>query len=72
MPKALVETLEQVEAIADFYQNTKALIVKESYKLIGGKQNTLDIVRDVLRVAKILWIATQVVRPVVLERDFCN
>ena len=52
MPKALAETPEQVKAIADFYQNTKVLIAKESYKLAGGKQSTPDIVRDVLRVPK--------------------
>ena len=63
MLKALAETPEQVQAITEFfYQNTKALIAKESYKLVGGKQSALDIVRDVFRVVPIQWVATQVVR----------
>ena len=60
--KALAETPEQVDAITKFfYENTKALIAKESYKLVGGKQSALDIVRDVFRVVPIQWVATQVV-----------
>ena len=73
MLKALAETPEQVETITDFfYQNTKALIAKESYKLVGGKQSALDIVRDVFRVVPIQWVATQIVRSVVLGRDHCD
>ena len=62
MLKALAETPEQVEAITKFfYQTTKALIAKDSYKLVGGKRSGLDIVRDVFRVVPIRWVATQVV-----------
>ena len=60
--KALAETPEQVDAITKFfYESTKALIAKESYKLVGGKRSGLDIVRDVFRVVPIQWVATQVV-----------
>jgi linoleate 10R-lipoxygenase len=60
--KALAETPEQVEAITKFfYETTKALIAKESYKLVGGQKSALDIVRDVFRVVPIQWVASQVV-----------
>ena len=60
--KSLAETPEQVDAIITFfYENTKALIAKESYKLVGGKKSGLDIVRDVFRVVPIQWVATRVV-----------
>lgn len=62
MHKALAETPEQVELITNFfYENTKALIAKGSFKFVGGKQSALDIVRDVFRVVPIQWVATQVV-----------
>jgi len=61
MFKALAETPDQVEAITTFfYENAKALIAKESYKLVGGQKSALDIVRDVFRVLSIQWVATQV------------
>ena len=60
--KALAETAEQVDAITKFfYEYTKAVISKESYKLVGGKKSALDIVRDVFRVVPIQWVATEVV-----------
>ena len=69
MLKALAGTPEQVESITDFfYESTKTLIAKESYKLVGEVPNALDIVRDVFRVVPIQWVATQVVRSVVLGR----
>lgn len=59
--KALAETPEQVEAITNFfYENTKALIAKESFKLVGGQKCGIDIVRDVFRVVPVQWVATQV------------
>jgi cytochrome P450 len=59
--KALAEAPEQVDAITKFfYENTKALIAKNSYKLVGGKQSALDVVRDVFRVVPIQWVAEQV------------
>ena len=60
--KALAETPQQVDAITKFfYENTKNLIAKESYTLVGGKKSGVDIVRDVFRVVPILWVATEVV-----------
>lgn len=60
--KALAETPEQIAAITKFfYETTKALIAKDSYKLVGGKKSAVDIVRDVFRVVPIQWVATQVV-----------
>jgi hypothetical protein len=70
MFKALAETPEQVDAITKFfYENTKALIAKDSYKLVGGKRSALDIVRDVFRVVTIQWVATQIVREAFLSSD---
>jgi len=61
MYKALAETPEQIDAITKFfYDNTKALIAKQSYTFVGGKKSGLDIVRDVFRVVPIQWVATQV------------
>ena len=71
--KALAETPEQVDAITKFfYENTKALIAKESYKLVGNKQSALDIVRDVFRVVPIQWVATQVVSDATSSHGFCS
>ena len=71
--RALAETPEQVEAITNFfYENTKALIAKESYKLVGGEKSALDIVRDVFKVVPIQWVATQVVSEATPSRSFCN
>ena len=56
--KALAETEDQVNAITQFFfDNTKALISKNSYKLVGGKARALDVVRDVFRVVPIQWVA---------------
>jgi len=60
--KALADTPEKVDAITKFfYENSKALIAKESYRFVDGKRSGLDIVRDVFRVVPIQWVATQVV-----------
>jgi len=68
--KALAETPEQVDAITKFfYESTKALITKESYKFVGGKKSGLDIVRDVFRVVPVQWVATQVVSEALLSND---
>ena len=70
MFKALAETPEQVDQITRFfYENTKALIAKESFKLVGGKTSVIDIVRDVFRVVPIQWVATQVVGEACLASD---
>ena len=61
MSQVLAEAPEQVESITKFfYENTRALIEKESYGFIGGKKSALDIVRDVFRVVPIQWVAAQV------------
>jgi len=50
--KRLAETPEKVDDITKFfYENTKALIAKQSYNLVGG--GALDIVRDTFKVASI-------------------
>ena len=68
---ALAETHEQVDAITKFfYENTKALIAKHSYKSVGGKQSALNVVRDVFRVVPIQWVAIQVVRGTFSLCDF--
>ena len=73
MLKALAETPEQVEAIGNFfYENTKALIAKESYQLVGGEHSALNVVRDVFKVVPIQWVATQVVRSAFLWIDRCD
>ena len=70
MFKALAETPEQVDQITKFfYENTKALIAKESFKLVGGQKSAIDIVRDVFRVVPIQWVATQVVGEACLASD---
>ena len=70
MLKALAETPEQVAAITEFfYETTKGLIAKDSYKLVGGKGSALDIVRDVFRVVPIRWVAIQVVSEAFLLGD---
>ena len=59
--KALAETDDQVDAITQFFfDNTKALISKHSYELVGGKTKALDVVRDVFRVVTIQWVASLV------------
>jgi len=59
--RALANTPEQFEATTKFfYETTKKLIQRHSYTLIGGKTNSIDIVRDVLKAVPIQWVATQV------------
>ena len=71
--KALAETPEQVDVITKFfYDNTKALIAKQSYKLVDGERSALDIVRDVFRVVPIQWVATQIVSDATPSRSSYN
>jgi len=45
MSKALGETPEQVEVITkSFYNNFKALIAKQLYKLVDDKRSALEII----------------------------
>lgn len=43
-------------------QRTRALIEERSYKLVGLPMRHVDIVRDVLNIVPIHWVATEVVR----------
>ena len=73
MLKALADTSDQVDDITQFfYDNTKALIAKQSYKLVGGEKSALDIVRDVFRVVPIQWVATQVVSEASSSLGLCS
>ena len=49
--KRSAETPEQVDDTTKFYENTKALIAKQLYNLVGG--DAVNIVRDVFKVASI-------------------
>ncbi|RXW18706.1 hypothetical protein EST38_g7146 [Candolleomyces aberdarensis] len=47
-----------VEKIGEFfYSATKKLVDQNSFTFVGGKTKGIDIVRDVFRVAPILWLA---------------
>ncbi|EDR13977.1 linoleate diol synthase [Laccaria bicolor S238N-H82] len=41
-----------------FYETTKKLIVDNSFTLVGGKVAGVDLVKHVLRVVPVLWVAT--------------
>lgn len=44
-----------------FYESTRKLIASESYTLVGGKISGVDLVRQVLRVVPIYWVAVDLV-----------
>jgi linoleate 10R-lipoxygenase len=46
-----------------FYETTKKLIVGHSFTLVGGKVAGVDLVKHVLRVVPVLWVATDLVSP---------
>ena len=46
-----------------FYETTKKLIVEHSFTLVGGKVASVDLVKHVLRVVPVLWVATDLVSP---------
>jgi hypothetical protein len=69
--RALANTPEQFEATSKFfYETTKKLIARHSYTLIGGKTNSIDIVRDVLKAVPVQWVATQVVSTYIFLGSF--
>ncbi|KDR80737.1 hypothetical protein GALMADRAFT_1103751 [Galerina marginata CBS 339.88] len=41
-----------------FYESTKKLINANSYNLVGGKVTGIDLVRQVLRILPVYWVAT--------------
>jgi len=58
--RAIAGTPEQADSLAKFfYDTTRTLISRNSYASVGGEQMSVDIVRDVLRVVPIHWVATQ-------------
>jgi hypothetical protein len=46
-----------------FYETTKNLIIENSFTLVGGKVAGVDLVKHVLRVVPVLWVATDLVSP---------
>jgi linoleate 10R-lipoxygenase len=53
---------ELVEQIGQyFYESTLKFIAANAYTLVGGKFSAVDVVRDVLRVVPIYWVATELV-----------
>lgn len=59
---AVLDSPELVEQIGQyFYESTQKLITAESYTLVGGKISGVDVVRQVLRVVPIYWVANDLV-----------
>ena len=59
---AILNSPELVERIGKFfYDETKQLIASESYTLVGGKISGVDLVRRVLRIVPIHWVAIDLV-----------
>ena len=59
---AVLNSTDLVEQIGKFfYDTTKKFIVSESYTLVGGKISGVDLVRQVLRVVPIYWVAIDLV-----------
>jgi linoleate 10R-lipoxygenase len=57
---ALAGTPEASKHIGQFFHDkTRELIGIHSYKLVGGKVNAVDIVRDVLNVVPLHWAAAE-------------
>jgi linoleate 10R-lipoxygenase len=44
-----------------FYQSAQKLISANSFKLVGGQYAGIDIVRQVLKVLPVYWVATDLV-----------
>ena len=59
---AVFSSPELVEQIGQhFYESTRKIIVEDCYTLVGGKVSGVDLVRQVLRVVPIHWVATDIV-----------
>ena len=59
---AVLNSPDLVEEISKFfYDSTQKLIASESYTLVGGKISGVDLVRQVLRVVPIHWVAVDLV-----------
>jgi hypothetical protein len=55
---AILNSPELVDEIGKFfYDTTKKFLASESYTLVGGKISGVDLVREVLRVVPIYWVA---------------
>jgi hypothetical protein len=60
--RLLLSSPEQANNIAHyFYEKTRKLIVKKSFKLFDNSVRFVDIVRDVLRYVPLYWAATELV-----------
>jgi cytochrome P450 len=58
---AALNSLELVEKIGQyFYETTRKVIFENAYTLVGGKVSGVDLVRQVLRVVPIYWVAVEV------------
>ena len=69
---AVLNSKDLVEQIGHFfYESTQKYIVSESYTLVGGKTSGVDLVRQVLRVVPICWVATDLVSLLSSIVDFC-
>ena len=68
--QAVSASLTSAELVAKigqyFYETTRKFIVENAYTLVGGNVSGVDLVRQVLRVVPIYWVATEVVRSIII------
>jgi linoleate 10R-lipoxygenase len=57
--KALADSTSKIGTF--FYDKTRELVELSSYSLVGKKLKAVDVVRDVLKVVPVLWVASEVV-----------
>ncbi|KAJ8521263.1 hypothetical protein ONZ45_g2030 [Pleurotus djamor] len=58
---AAINDPESVKLTGEFFlTTTKKLIQSQSYALVGGKIRCVDVVRDVFKLAPIMWAATDI------------
>ena len=67
---AILNSPDLVELIGKFfYDTTKKFISSESYTYVGGKICGLDLVREVLRVVPIHWVAIDIVSSTMIKHN---
>jgi linoleate 10R-lipoxygenase len=60
--RALADSSEASERIGKYFHDTTARLIKtNSFTLVGDKVHGVDVVRDVLRVVPVAWVAADVV-----------
>jgi hypothetical protein len=60
--KVLADSPEAGDRIGKyFYESTSGLIKTNSFTLVGDKVHAVDLVRDVLRVVPVAWVAADIV-----------